>query len=376
MALQVLDVSAAGDPRDLVHRVVQALVEGKVVALPTETVYIAAASGLADRAVQRLLALRQGKLDGPATLAVRSVDEVLDYVPRLPRVGQRLARRCWPGPVTLQLADAHPESAIHRLPPRVKDAVVSGGEIRVRVPAHETVLGVLRLLAGPVVMIGAHRATEEASVTAQDVIRTLDAEVDVVLDDGRCKFAQRSSIVRVDDNGFSIVRQGVFNEMNLKRLASFMIVLVCTGNTCRSPMAEALLKKRIAERLKCKIEELDDRGVVVMSAGLSAPPGGRAAAEAIQTMQEHKLDLTQHESQPLSERLVKFADCIITMTGGHRDSILQAWPEAEPRVHLISRGQGDVADPIGGPIELYRRCAEQLDDYLETWCQELPLDDA
>ncbi|HEY2411705.1 MAG TPA: Sua5/YciO/YrdC/YwlC family protein [Pirellulaceae bacterium] len=376
MAPQVLDVSAAGDPRDLVHRVVQALVEGKVVALPTETVYIAAASGLADRAVQRLLALRQGKLDGPATLAVRSVDEVLDYVPRLPRVGQRLARRCWPGPVTLQLADAHPESAIHRLPQRVKEAVVAGGEIRVRVPAHEAVLGVLRLLAGPVVMIGAHRATEEASVTAQDVIRTLDSEVDVILDDGRCKFAQRSSIVRVDDNGFSVVRQGVFNEMNLKRLASFMIVLVCTGNTCRSPMAEALLKKRVAERLKCKIEELDDRGVVVMSAGLSAPPGGRAAAEAIQTMQERKIDLTQHESQPLSERLVKFADCIITMTGGHRDSILQAWPDAEPRVHLVSRGQGDVADPIGGPIELYRRCAEQLDSYLETWCQELPLDDA
>ena len=67
---------------------------------------------------------------------------------------------------------------------------------------------------------------------------------------------------------FRVVRQGVFNETNLKRLASFMIVLVCTGNTCRSPMAEALLKKRIADRLGCKIEELDDRGVVVMSAGI------------------------------------------------------------------------------------------------------------
>src|SRR5438552_15447522 len=99
MPPQVLDLAAAGDPRDAVHRVVQALVEGKVVALPTETVYIAAASGLVERAVQRLLALRGGKHDGPATLAVRSTAEVLDYVPQLPRVGQRLARRCWPGPV-------------------------------------------------------------------------------------------------------------------------------------------------------------------------------------------------------------------------------------------------------------------------------------
>ena len=94
MAPQVLDVSAASDPRDAVHRAVQALVEGKVVALPTETVYIAAASGLSERAVERLLSLRQGKIDGPATLAVRSTEEVLDYVPQLPRIGQRLARRC------------------------------------------------------------------------------------------------------------------------------------------------------------------------------------------------------------------------------------------------------------------------------------------
>src|SRR6185369_9341894 len=139
MAPQVLDVTAADDPRDAVHRAVQALVEGKVVALPTETVYIAAASGLSEKAVERLLALRSGRLNEPATLAVRSTEEVLDYVPKLPPIGQRLARRCWPGPVTLQLTDAHPESAIYRLPQRVRVAVVPQGEIRVRVPAHELV---------------------------------------------------------------------------------------------------------------------------------------------------------------------------------------------------------------------------------------------
>src|SRR4051812_376349 len=375
MAPQVLDVTAASDPRDAVHRVVQALVEGKVVALPTETVYIAAASGLAERAVQRLLALRGGKLDGPATLAVRSTEEVLDYVPQIPRVGQRLARRCWPGPVTLQLADAQPDSAVYRLPPKVREIVVPSSEIRVRVPAHELVLSALRLLAGPVVMIGARRTDDAPAVTAQDVVSRLGGLVDVVLDDGRCKFAQPSSIVRVDDQGFEVVRPGVFSEANLKRLASFMIVLVCTGNTCRSPMAEAMLKKRIADRVKCGVPELDDRGIVVMSAGLSAPPGSRAAAEAIQTMRDRQLDLSQHESQPLSERIVRFADVILAMTRGHREAILEAWPEAEPRVHLISRGRGDVPDPIGGPQELYRRCAEQLDGFLQEWVEELPLDE-
>jgi tRNA threonylcarbamoyl adenosine modification protein (Sua5/YciO/YrdC/YwlC family) len=374
MAPQVLDVTSGGDPSDAVHRAVQALVEGKVVALPTETVYIAAASGLSDRAVERLLSIRDGKLDGPATLAVRSMDEVLDYVPDLPRIGQRLARRCWPGPVTLQLPDAHPESALNRLPPKVHRAVVSSREIRVRVPANELVLRALRLLAGPVVMIGARREPDASSITAQEVLDRLGNDVDFVLDDGRCKFGQPSSIVRIADRGFSVVRSGVFTEANLKRLASFMVVLVCTGNTCRSPMAEVLLKKRIAERLGCTIAELDDRGLVIMSAGLNAPPGGRSAAEAIQAMQQRGLDLTQHESQPLSERIVRFADVILTMTRGHREAILEHWPDAEPRVHLISRGKGDVADPIGGPLDLYCRCADDLDSYLEQWAAELPID--
>jgi len=373
MAPLVIDTTAADDPRDAVHRAVQALVEGKVVGLPTETVYIAAASALNEQAVERLLAVRGGKIEGPLTLALRSIEDVLDYVPQLPPVGERLARRCWPGPMTLELADAQPESVVQRLPRPVREAVAPEGQIRVRVPAHDLVLSVLRLLAGPLVMIGAHRAGDADSVTGQEVVARLDGQVDLVLDEGRSRFAQRSSIVRVDEAGFQIVRPGVFSEANLKRLASWMVVLVCTGNTCRSPMAEVLLRQRIADKLALKVDQLEDRGIVVMSAGISAAPGSRAAAEAIAIMKERGLDLSAHESQPLSDRLVRFADVIITMTRSHRDAILTHWPEAEPRTHLLSRGQGDVADPIGGPVDLYRRCAEQIDEYLEAWASELPL---
>ena len=375
MAPLVIDTTAADDPRDAVHRAVQALVEGKVVALPTETVYIAAASALSEKAVARLLALRSGKLDGPATLAVRSVEDVLDYVPQLPPIGERLARRCWPGPITLELADAQPESVIQRLPAAVRQVVAPGGQIRIRVPAHDLVLSVLRLLAGPLVMIGARRDQDSDSVTAQEVVARLGSQVDLVLDEGRSKFAQRSSIVRIDEAGFQVVRPGVLSEPNLRRLASWMVVLVCTGNTCRSPMAEVLFRNRLAKKLKLPADQLEDRGIVVMSAGLSATPGGRAADEAVSVMRKRGLDLSAHESQPLSDRIVRYADLIITMTRSHRDAILTHWPEAEPRTHILSRGHGDVADPIGGPLDLYERCAEQINELLEVWIDELKLPD-
>mgnify|MGYP001612723250 CR=1 FL=1 len=371
MASLVLDVTTAEDPRDVVHRAVQALVEGKLVVFPTETVYVVAASAFDERAVERLAHLCREPGSGPLTLAVKSVDEALDYVPKIPRVGMRLARRCWPGPVTLQFNDAQSDSLIQRLPPRVQEAVAPQGVIRLRVPAHDLISSALRLLAGPLVVAGAHCPGEQDSVTGQEVLQRIGKEVDVVIDAGRCKLSQPSTIVFVDGQKIEIPRIGAVSETNLKRLASWIAVVVCTGNTCRSPMAEVLLRKRIAEKLGCTPEELEERGIMVMSAGVAASPGVRAATEAVMAMKQRGIDLSMHESQPLTDRLVRFADVILTMTRSHRDAIVSNFPDAAARTHIISKNRGDVSDPIGGPAELYNRCADQIDGYLASWMDEL-----
>lgn len=367
----VIDVRAADDLRDVVHRAVQVLAEGGLVALPTETVYGLAASALDPRAVERLLQAKGRPSGQPMTLAIKSADEARDYVPDMPPLAHRLARRCWPGPITLVLDSAHPESLVHRLPEQTRQAVSPGETIGLRVPGHEVVLDVLRLLVGPLVLSSANRSGRADSVTAQEVLAELGDRVDLVLDDGECRYAKPSSVVRVHDGWYEVLRAGVVPEKTLQRLASMMILLVCTGNTCRSPMAEAICRRLVAEQLKCRGDELEDRGVVIASAGTSAAMGGWASPEAVQVVAEMGASLEGHETQPLSEPLVRHADVIWTMTRAHRDAILAQWPEAAARTELLAPDGSDVPDPIGGPIERYRQCAEQIRRHLERRIEQL-----
>jgi protein-tyrosine phosphatase len=85
------------------------------------------------------------------------------------------------------------------------------------------------------------------------------------------------------------------------------------------------------------------------------------------------IDLADHASQPLTQQLVRHADVIWTMTRSHRRAIVEQWPESAARTAVLCRDQGDVADPIGGPIEFYQQCAEQIEAELTARIAELEL---
>lgn len=367
MAPTIFDLRNADDARDVIHRAVQALAEGGIVAFPTETVYGLAVSAMCEEAVDRLIHLK-GRPEGkPLALAVKSADDALDYVPDMSPLARRLARRCWPGPVTLVLDGTHPDSLLTQLPAAVQAAIMPEGTVGLRVPAHSAIIEVLRLLAGPLVLTSANNHGQPEAVSARQIADTFGEQIQMIVDDGPCRYGQASTVVRVSGNDLKVLRAGVVSEQTLRRLCSMMILFVCTGNTCRSPMAETICRQLLAERLECRPEELEDRGIVVGSAGIAAMPGGRPTPEAVEVMREHNLDLSRHESQPLTEPLVQHADFVITMTRSHKQAILAEWPSAASRTHLLNIDGMDVADPIGGPTEMYRRCAAQIREALSAW---------
>ncbi len=133
------------------------------------------------------------------------------------------------------------------------------------------------------------------------------------------------------------------------------ILFVCTGNTCRSPMAEGILNQLAKEK------GLDIRAE---SAGIFAMAGEGAAANAIEAMKRIDIDISSHQSSLVRESLVEEVDLVLTMSQGHKEKLISYLPHLKDRVYLLNEYAFDIdkdlEDPYGQSIEYYEKARDEI----------------
>ena len=138
------------------------------------------------------------------------------------------------------------------------------------------------------------------------------------------------------------------------------IIFICTGNTCRSPMAEGLFRAHNGE---------EKTGLTAASAGLYTENGLPASANAVAAAGERGADISAHRSRQLTAEMAKDAKYLVCMTGAHYDRLCELFPEARDKVFTLL--PEDISDPFGGDLATYRRSAAEIDKGVQAIIENL-----
>ena len=343
---RLLPVDPAKPQPDVIATAAQVLRDGGLIVLPTDTVYgVAAAPG----GEEKIYAAKSRDRAKPIPLLVAEAAEVSRRGGKMGWRARLLARRYWPGPLTLVLPAA------------------GGGKEGFRIPNHEVTLAVIRAAGGALRVTSANQSGEAAARDAQSALAALAGHVELALDAGPSPLGRESTVVEEDGETLRVLRSGAISQAAI--LARPTLLFVCTGNICRSPMAEYLLKRWLGPDPKWDVK----------SAGVSAEDGAPASEAAVAALAEKGIDLSRHASRQLDGALVDAAYLIVVMTNAHKDTVLRRFPEARSRVFLLksfgAEGRDeDIEDPFGMSFHEYQRVRDEMDKvmpdlllYLHEW---------
>ncbi len=355
----------------LTEEAVSALRGGGIVAFPTETVYALGADPRNESAVRRIFHLKGRMREKPLTLLFAGSKGLAWYAKRVPKSALVLIDTFWPGPLTL----------VFRASGEVHQYLTGPGPtIGARATRAPTAQAIIEAFGSPIATTSANLSGKTPLRSGSEVSSQFGTEVDVVVP-GFCGASPPSAVLNVSSFPPTLERSGAISPLLLARVMGrrvrlgrnvfFRILIVCTGNACRSPMAEGLLKEMLPEPSR--------RLVIVSSAGTNPIEGNPPTPNAILAARELGADIAGLVSRAVRPEMISGADLVLTMEQAHRDRVAELVPEAWEKTHLL-KGYGqkgiptymrEIKDPIGMPLEFYRAIAAEIESNLRGVAAEL-----
>ncbi len=327
-------------------RIIDILEKGGIVALPTDTVYGLAVDGTNPDAVKNLFSVKQ-RQDKPFTFFMPR-KEIKKYAVVVKR---KIIDFFVPGPLTVVMRTRSGISL-----PFIED------RIGIRIPQHNFVKQLLNTFEKPLAVTSANISGAPTLTSPYDIVEHF-TQVRLVVDDG-VLYSPPSTVLDITTTPPAVMRKGLVPVLGIERVygrqvrlrgsLKFHVLFVCSGNTCRSPMAEGIFRTLIERKY-----------YEVKSAGTIAMGGLPAAHYAKQVVKEYGGSIHHHQTTSLEKELVDWADLILVMEYKHYETVLEVSRDAVVKTFLLREYKhktkyNEVPDPVGRDLAAYRYAALKM----------------
>lgn len=348
------------DPQVL-DKAVETLRKGGVIVYPTDTVYGLGVDINNEKAVNRLYLLKKRDIRNPVPIMVHSVDQIEQLLGALPVNQKNLLKKLLPGKITILLKNTLKKplqifKQFDNQPPPLK-------KIGFRIPDYPVCYELIKKFGGPITTTSANISGKGNVLSIPEALAHFGDKLDLILDAGVMASNAGSTVIDFTKDPYLIVRKGEIEISDLKMLLPaekfrirrnhFTINFVCSGNICRSPLAEAALKAMVKKTKYKKYIEITSSGTLDIT---SSP----AHKYSIKVAQENDIDLSGHKSKTITPAIVKDSDLIFCMALNHYEFLRQHYPKKRRQIVLLKQWNREnklfipsIADPIGNDLDFY-----------------------
>ncbi len=248
-------------------------------------------------------------------------------------------------------------------------------KIGFRIPDNNFCQQLAMMTTYPISSSSVNLAGQRNLIDMREIRREFQHKVDLILDGGPVKSTKGSSVLDISSSPPTLLREGEISKEVLERMIStkiksssnrkYIITFVCSGNICRSPMAEGMLKQKLdKDVLKGKVE--------INSAGTLNLPTSVASLKAIEVAANHDVNIENHLSRPVSRAIVDQANLIFCLAENHYDFFTKNYPADKDKIHLLKGYDNSgnftglsIDDPIGRSTDFYRQIYDEIDKELD-----------